>query len=538
MNNLLKYILIFIIISFTLKGYGQLYHSFNGYIQKTIAADINNPENNVTTTLQPFYYSDIANIIDSCETDMPNDWLKYPISAVFDSSFRKLYGLRFDVRPMIMAEAQNLDKYLNYGGGLWIASDYKNKLAIEFSIFYQTLPGEKYASFVQESVIDKSFRVMPYYADSLGLFQDFHITYRPFKYLTAEAGYGRHFVGDGYRSMLLSAETFNYPYFKTELNFWNIKYLFMVSRIKDYSFTPSLFGTGYSWSSTINCNVTHHLQWQVSKNFSIGLFESVITDAMPDIYYFNPAIFLRPVEFSLGSSENVLMGLNTKITIAKNYHFYGQFVLDDINISKFKSDIKHFLNPDEEGLEYGFFGNKIALQAGFKTYNFAGVKNLNWFVEWNYARPYTYSHNTSSRNYASSFRPLAHPAGANFKEWVFGLDYIYKRFECELRFFYLRTGLDTENTHYGQDIYKPTMDADHGHNIPVNTYYNTTLQGELNTITAADLQFYYNINPSRGLKIGLGLSSSTHNVEDTYKQRVFQWRVGISSYMYKNYTGF
>jgi len=56
MNNLLKYILIFIIISFTLKGYGQLYHSFNRYIQKTIAADINNPENNVTTTLQPFYY--------------------------------------------------------------------------------------------------------------------------------------------------------------------------------------------------------------------------------------------------------------------------------------------------------------------------------------------------------------------------------------------------------------------------------------------------------------------------------------------------
>jgi hypothetical protein len=314
----------------------------------------------------------------------------------------------------------------------------------------------------------------------------------------------------------------------------------MIAQTRDI---PILYpNTWYGWisPSTIKYTAMHYLNWQVSKSFSMGLFEAIVMGPYRgfDIYYINPAVFFRPIEFGLGSVDNALLGINAKLTIVQNYHFYGQLVLDDFNVAMFKDDIKHFLNSDEEGLNYGFFGNKYALQAGFKTYDFAGVRNLNWFVEWNYARPYTYSHHDSKQNYSHYGRPLAHPMGANFKEWIVGVDYLYKRWESELRIISMRVGMDEEDTHNGQDIFQNTMDANQGGNIPVSTYYNITLQGALNVISLADLQLYYHINPESGLKLGLGITAGVHKTEEQPDAKILQWRIGLSSYMYRNYTGF
>ena len=56
-----------------------------------------------------------------------------------------------------------------------------------------------------------------------------------------------------------------------------------------------------------------------------------------DPNYANPFIFYRPVEFSVGSSDNALVGANIKITPFKNHIFYTQFIFDEFLLSEIKS---------------------------------------------------------------------------------------------------------------------------------------------------------------------------------------------------------
>ena len=45
-----------------------------------------------------------------------------------------------------------------------------------------------------------------------------YISYSPIKEFNIQFGQGKHFIGDGYRSMLLSDNSFNYPYLSISLN--------------------------------------------------------------------------------------------------------------------------------------------------------------------------------------------------------------------------------------------------------------------------------------------------------------------------------
>ena len=106
----------------------------------------------------------------------------------------------------------------------------------------------------------------------------------------------------------------------------------------------------------------HHLSWNVTKRFNIGLFESVITNenSYPngfDISFFNPIIFYRAVEFSISSeSGNANIGLNMKYRIKDNITLYSQFLIDELTTSRVFDGT-------------GYWGNKFAFQLGAKYYN-------------------------------------------------------------------------------------------------------------------------------------------------------------------------
>ena len=535
MKGFLKHIVFLVILlTLVLGAEAQLYHAINDYSLTRNKSLIIAPSSRMHSSIQPYYLADIELRLD--ELDIPKDLIPLSLHAEWDTVFTHLNDLRFDAKPLFGLGTQAQNNTLLYGAGVWFGADYKSKLAIEYSLYYQKTPFNRNTGFIENSLWNSSLLVNPNYADSIGIFQDFHLTYKPYRFLVFETGFGNHFIGDGYRSMMLSANVYNYPYIKTELEFWHIHYTFLILQAKDLN-VP---GANKWGEYTSKYSAIHYFNWHVNKHLSFGLFEAVIMgpDHGFEIQYLNPSIFFRPVEFSLGSSDNALLGLNTKITISDKFHFYGQLVLDDFNVSKFKSDVKHLIYPDSTGFEYGFFGNKYSLQAGFKTYDFFHIKNLNWFVEYNYSRPYCYSHHDSEQNYSHYGRAFAHPLGANFVEWVSGIDYMHKRLQTSIRLIYARTGTDTTGTHFGQDIFKPTMDALQNGNIPVNTYFNETLQGVLNTVTLLDIEVYYNLNPSSGLKVGGGFTLGEHQVEGLPIENILQWRVGLTASLNRNYNGF
>ena len=167
---------------------------------------------------------------------------------------------------------------------------------------------------------------------------------------------------------------------------------------------------------------SHYLSINATKKLNISLFESVIwrMNHAPgssgfDVNYLNPIVMLRPVEFSVGSSGNVLVGLNLNYKLPFSSYFYGQLLLDEFTLEQIKSN-------------NGYWANKFAYQLGYKIFNAFSIDNLTLQTEYNLARPYTYSHFNTQQNYAHYNQPLAHPLGANFSELLLLLNYRWKKF--------------------------------------------------------------------------------------------------------------
>ncbi len=266
------------------------------------------------------------------------------------------------------------------------------------------------------------------------------LAYQPAKYIGFSVGKGKLFLGDGYRSLLLSDQGGPYYYFRGRVDVWHIKYVWQVAGGHDRD--SIYFGIE---DRNMKYFAMHYLEWQARKWLSIQLFETVIWPDKTEygkrgleLDYLNPIIFYRPLEFDLGSGDNVIMGGALRINISK-FILYSQFLLDEFRV-------KEFLAGN------GWWGNKFSIQGGIKHY---GKK---YFVlsEANFVRPFTYSHRLPLSNYGMENQPLAHPLGAGFAEFLIRAGYKLS-YNKALAFYFdaYKQMLNTESRNYGSDIYIP-----------------------------------------------------------------------------------
>jgi len=330
--------------------------------------------------------------------------------------------------------------------------------------------------------------------DSPGVYDYSHafgsLIYSPSKYLTIQAGHDKNFIGDGYRSMLLSDIGFSYPYLKLTGYVWNFQYSIMWAQFQDLASSPQL--NDISWFKK-KYGVFHYLDWNITNRVSLGFFESVIWENYDSTYgyrgfdfqYANPFIFFHPVNYSMGSPDNVLLGLNMKYKILDGTVLYGQLLIDEMTFSEYFKD-------------KGWWGNKYGYQAGLKSYEVFGIRNLSLQAEMNSATPYTYSHRSSLTNYGHYNQSLAHPLGANFYETLAIGNYRIKRFEFRLQLNYARYGDDTMGVNYGRDIFK-------SYETRLRDYGNYTGQGEKTNLYFSDLRVSYILNPKTNLRLECGV---------------------------------
>ena len=207
-----------------------------------------------------------------------------------------------------------------------------------------------------------------------------YLSYTPSEFFNFQFGNGKNFIGDGYRSFFLSDVASPYPFLKISTQFWKIKYTNLWMWMDDVRPEASISG-----SNLRKYVAMHHLSWNVTKRFNIGLFESVVTNenSSPngfDVSFFNPIIFYRAVEFSRGSqSGNANIGLNMKYKVGDQVTLYNQFLIDEMTTSRVFDGS-------------GYWGNKFAIQLGAKYYNAFKIDKLTLQGEFNWVRPYTYSH--------------------------------------------------------------------------------------------------------------------------------------------------
>ncbi len=336
------------------------------------------------------------------------------------------------------------------------------------------------------------------------------VSYTPIKYLNISAGRDKTFIGDGYRSMLLSDYASPYLFFKLTGTLGNVKYMAMWTAMNDPA-TTSQYGI-----SRQKFGVFHYLDWNVSKRLSFGFFDNVIgffTDdngqKRPfDLNYINPLVFLQAVNSSSDDPDKSLLGVTGKYKISNGITLYGQFALNE-----FRS--QDFFSSD------GSFANKYGWQLGFRGADLFGIKRLNYLVETNTAKPYTYSARSAIENYSENSEPLAHPWGANFRELVTKVNYSYKRFDFSGEADFGRYGFNVDTLDYGKDIFNVYTSA-------ARLYGNYTTQGLTTNLVYLEGKIGFLINPKYNLRIELGAIYRTE-VNSLFDDRTKWITIGLRS---------
>jgi hypothetical protein len=316
------------------------------------------------------------------------------------------------------------------------------------------------------------------------------LSYTPNKFLNFALGYDKNFIGDGYRSMLLSDVAGNYSFFRIRATLGNVQYQTIFSYMLDNGAerltTDRRLGARGKW------NAMHYIDWNVNNRLSIGFFQAVTwADAEVegkrgfDFNYVHPFVFLRPLESANADSPDKLrMGLNTKYELRDGVTVYGQFMIDEFTAKEF------FGNK-------GYWANKWAAQIGVRGSDLFKVSNLNYLVEFNTARPYTYAHYDRISNYSGMSQPLAHPLGANFREFVALLNYSYKKFDFQAQGINATYGLDPYGQNYGKNIFL-------SYDVRSLSYGSHVGQGLKTNLHFLEGKVAYLINPKYNLRLELG----------------------------------
>jgi hypothetical protein len=436
-----------------------------------------------------------------------------PVSSIYDSLLdlsvdhsRKSW-LNHVLFSSHLAEVQNKDYtfYLDYLPDVQVGRDFSGNKSVWLNtrgyqlggtvgdhFFFYTSGYENQGSFAnyEENYI-KTIGMIPgeaYNRSIYGLHTDWSyvtamIGYQVSGWLTVELGDDKTFIGEGYRSALLSDYAAPYPMFRVTADLTkNIRYLAMWAYLEDR--TAPQFNSFYN--NRRKWGIFHYIEWNISNRTSVGFFNALIAEEANDlgvyhgfdVNYVNP-FFLSP---SLGPAgklpDHSLFGFNAKYKILNHTLVYGQLLFDQSP----SNGVSHARN---------------AWQVGVRGSELFKIRTLNYLFEYNTARPYTYSAASPIISYANFNEPLGEALGANFRELTGILNYTLGRFDFQGELDYGRYGLNTPATNYGKDLTLPD-----GVNLPAAA--GSTGQGLATTLRYAEGTVAYLLNPKYNLRIEAG----------------------------------
>ncbi len=327
-----------------------------------------------------------------------------------------------------------------------------------------------------------------------------YVSYTPNKYFNFQIGNGKNFIGDGYRSLLLSDNAFNYPYARITTTYKNIQYTNLYTSFMNLTdggvTTPAhverLFQKKVGSFQLLSMNFFKRLQ--------LGLFHGMIWEAADstnrqhvNFNTFDPVIGVNTLNYGLHNTNNIVLGATIKIKFTNSISIFGQGMLDDVNIKNDRGDKV----------------NKYGYQIGIKYFDLFTIKNLHLQLEYNNVRPYSYSSTNPEQSYTHYNQSLAHPLGANFYEAIGFVNYRFNNFFVELKGNYAVKGADSLNFNFGSNVFK----SDNAYPISQNMENVQTTQGLKTTIVTEDIHIGYLLNKSSNFNIVFGVSNRTEQTD-------------------------
>ncbi|WP_157750550.1 gliding motility protein RemB [Mucilaginibacter gotjawali] len=310
------------------------------------------------------------------------------------------------------------------------------------------------------------------------------IGYQAGKNISIALGEDKTFIGEGYRSMLLSDYASACPLLRLTVNLGKkFRYMAMWTYMEDQNAVQfnSFSNNRRKWG------VFHYIDWSITNRASLGFFNAVISEEANDegklrgfdMNYINPVYFSPALGPASQAADHTLIGFNGKYKILTKTIIYGQLLFD-------------------QSLSSAVKGNNNAWQAGLKGWDLFKVSNLNYLFEYNTASPFTYSNKYPIVNYAELNEPLADPLGANFKECIGILNYSLGKFDFQGELLWAKYGLNMGDINYGKDI---TLAND----VNIAPGYSVTGQGLATTLKYAEGTVAYILNPKYNLRMEIGV---------------------------------
>lgn len=349
-----------------------------------------------------------------------------------------------------------------------------------------------------------------------------YVSYSPNNIFNFQIGHGKHFIGDGYRSLLLSDNSFNYPFARITTTYKNIQYTNLYTSFMNLTNGGVKTPPGVERLFQKKIGSFQLLSINLFKRLQLGFFQGMIWEAADStnrqhvsFNTFDPIIGVNTAIYGLHDKNNILLGATLKLKITNSLSLYGQYMLDDTYQTNSLGDIRK---------KYGY-------QIGIKYFDLFTVRDLHLQLEYNNVRPFAYSSSDTYQSYTHYNQALTHPLGANFYEFVGFVNYRIKDFFIQLKANYAVKGLDSLSYNYGGNIFK----ADNS--FPAGQDLNgiETTQGLKTTIMYQDIHIGYLVNPSTNFNIVLGLSNRMEQNELKTKQTQFIYfgvRTSLSNFYY------
>lgn len=324
-----------------------------------------------------------------------------------------------------------------------------------------------------------------------------YVSYTPIKQLNITLGTDKTFIGDGYRSLLLSDFAANYPLLRLTANIGPVQYMAMWTYMEDIN-VPKFDVLD---NNRRKYAAFHYLDWNVTNRLSLGFFNAVIAQEADNNAHFHgfDANLINPLFFaaSIGPKDqpdNILSGFTGKYKIFDKSAVYAQLLMD---------------NSNTDGYQVGLRGGDLL-----------GVKNLSYLAEYNTVKPFTYTSPQIITNYTDYSQPLGDPLGANFRELIGILNYSVGNFDFMGQVNYAKYGLNPAGQNYGKELTytstsASTSDRLVGQGIPTKFYY-------------AEGTVSYLINPKYNLRFELG-GMIRHETTDISSRKTTAITFGLRS---------
>ncbi|HNW91115.1 MAG TPA: hypothetical protein PKN48_15755 [Bacteroidales bacterium] len=395
------------------------------------------------------------------------------------------YGLSLAEKKSLYFNTRGVQLRGTFGKKIYFITSYYETQArfpdyvTDFIKFYEVAPGNGRV---------KDFKIGGYdYGTAYGL-----ISFTPEPHWNIQFGFDKNFIGDGYRSLLLSDNSYQYPFLKIFVNYDWFYYQTIFTAFQNLN-TANVLNAPFAWDHGYQTKpgTFNYAGFRIGKTMELGLFEGIIWKAEEGGRKFNwnsmiPVILVNTVHYSLFDQNNVVLGLTAKYKPLNTLNFYGQLMIDNLKISKI--------------FKRGYQSNAVGIQLGGKWVDMFGLQNLNMQIEYNQVRPFAYSSPNPLQSYSHYNQALAHPLGANFREIIAFMNYRFRRIFMEAQLNYAMTGLDDASTNWGQNIFLSQTTNQNGYNSTGN--YIT--QGIKTDILNAGIRAGYLFNPKTNLVVEAG----------------------------------